>query len=76
MPFYPLTSRCCAFAGDCVLLHEELTCSATRDEASENGGKNLDLYLCANRTCEVAMEHATRAPYESLPYSLEELTRP
>ena len=38
-------------------------------------GKNLDLYLCANRTCEVGMEHATRAPYESFLYSLEELTR-
>jgi len=30
---------------------------------------------CANRTCEVGMEHATRAPYQSFLYSLEELTR-
>ena len=42
-----------------------LTCAA---------GKNLDLYLCANRTCEVGMEHATHAPYESFVYALEELT--
>jgi hypothetical protein len=38
-------------------------------------GKNLDLYLCANRTCEVGMEHATHAPYESFLYALEELSR-
>lgn len=74
-PFYPLTSTCCAFAGDRGLLHEELTCSATREEAGELAGKNLDLYLCANRTCEVGMEHATHAPYESFVYALEELTR-
>jgi len=49
--------------------------SATREEAREVAGKNLDLYLCANRTCEVGMEHATRAPYESCRYSLEKLTR-
>jgi D-lactate dehydrogenase len=74
-PFYPLTSTCCAFAGDRGLLHEELTRSATREEAGEVAGKNLDLYLCANRTCEVGMEHATHAPYESFLYALEELTR-
>ncbi len=75
-PFYPLTSTCCAFAGDRGLLHEELTRSATQEEAREVAGQNLDLYLCANRTCEVGMEHATRAPYESFLYALEELTRP
>lgn len=74
-PFYPLTSTCCAFAGDRGLLHEELTRSATREEAAEVTGKNLNLYLCANRTCEVGMEYATRAPYESFIYALEELTR-
>jgi len=55
--------------------YEELTRSATREEAGEVAGKNLDLYLCANRTCEVGMEHATHAPYESFVYALEELTR-
>ncbi|HTF44359.1 MAG TPA: (Fe-S)-binding protein, partial [Terriglobales bacterium] len=75
-PFYPLTSTCCAFAGDRGLLHEELTRSATREEAGELAGKNLDLYLCANRTCEVGMEHAVHAPYESFLFALEELTRP
>jgi D-lactate dehydrogenase len=74
-PFYPLTSTCCAFAGDRGLLHEELTRSATHDEAREVMHQDLDLYICANRTCEVGMEHATRAPYESFVYALEKLTR-
>lgn len=34
-PFYPLTSTGWAFAGDRGLLHEELTRSATREEAGE-----------------------------------------
>jgi D-lactate dehydrogenase len=71
---YPLASTCCTFAGDRGLLHEELTRSATREEAEEVAGKILDLYLCANRTCEVGMEHATHAPYESFVYAREELT--
>ena len=54
---------------------EELTRSATREEASEVVGKNLDLYPCENRTCEVRMEHATHALYESSIYALEELSR-
>ena len=74
-PFLPLNSTCCAFAGDRGLLHEELNVSATREEAGEVRGKSFDLYLCANRTCEVGMEHATQAPYESFIYALEELTR-
>jgi D-lactate dehydrogenase len=74
-PFFPITATCCAFAGDRGLLHEELTRSATKEEALEVAGKNLDLYLCGNRTCEVGMEHATHAPYESFVYALEELSR-
>jgi D-lactate dehydrogenase len=77
-PLLSIDSTGCPFAGDRSLLHEELTRSATRDEAGEVAGKNLDLYLylCANRTCQVGMEHATHAPYESFLYALEELTRP
>src|ERR1700722_11923901 len=44
-----------AFAGDRGLLHEELTRSATHDEASEVMQQDLDLYICANRTCEVGV---------------------
>jgi hypothetical protein len=62
-------------AGDCGLLYEELTRSATREEAGEVAGKNLDLYLCVNRTCEVGMEHAAHAPCESFVYALDGLTR-
>ena len=73
--FYPSTSTCCAFAGDRGLLHEELTRSATKEEAREVIANKQNLYLCANRTCEVGMEHATQAPYESFIFALEELTR-
>jgi D-lactate dehydrogenase len=66
---------CCAFAGDRGSLHEELTRSATHDEAWEVMHEDIDRYICANRTCEASMEHATRAPYESFVYSLEKLTR-
>ena len=66
----------CAFAGDRGLLHEELTRSATRDEAREVMDQELELYLCANRACGVGMEHGTRAPYESFVCALEKLTRP
>ena len=45
-PFYPLTSTCCAFAGDRGLLHEELTRSATHDEVREVMHQDLDLYIC------------------------------
>jgi D-lactate dehydrogenase len=74
-PFFPLTATCCAFAGDRGLLHEELTRSATREEAGEVMREDRELYLCANRTCEVGMEHATQAPYESFLFALEEFTR-
>jgi len=73
-PFYLLTSTC-AFAGDRSLLHEELTRLATLDQAQEVICRGLDLYICADRTCEVGMEHATRAPHESFVYAFEKLTR-
>jgi hypothetical protein len=45
---------------------QAVTRSATREEAGEVAGKNLD--LCANRTCEVGMELATQAsPYFTCP---------
>jgi D-lactate dehydrogenase len=74
-PFFPLGGTCCAFAGDRGLLHEELTRSATQEEAAELRGRDIELYLSANRTCEVGMEHATNEPYESIVFAVEELTR-
>ena len=41
------------------LVHEELSGSTTRGKGGEVADKNLDLYLCANRSCEVGAEHAT-----------------
>jgi hypothetical protein len=59
-PFYPLTTTYCAFAGDRGLLHEELTRSATREEASEVAGKNLD--LISLRTGPVKLAWSTQRP--------------
>lgn len=50
---------CCGFAGDRGLLHPELTASATRAEARDVAGIEADLYLSANRTCEIGMTRAT-----------------
>lgn len=62
--------RCCAFAGDRGLLHEELTAAATRDEAASVGTLEADLYLSCNRTCELGMTRATGQVYAHV---LEEL---
>ena len=53
------TWGCCGFAEDRSMLHPELTESATRREADELGQRKFDLYLSANRTCELGMERAT-----------------
>lgn len=55
--------RCCAFAGDRGLLHEELTATSTRDEAAAAKELNADLYLSLNRTCELGMTRATGHTY-------------
>ncbi len=72
----PTGWRCCAFAGDRGLLHEELTATATRDEAAsvnrmaaEPGGGSM-LYLSCNRTCEMGLTRATGHTYVHV---LEEL---
>lgn len=62
--------RCCGFAGDRGLLHEELTATATRDEAASVAKLNPDLYLSCNRTCELGMTRATGHTYVHV---LEEL---
>ncbi|WP_245306480.1 FAD-binding and (Fe-S)-binding domain-containing protein [Acidipropionibacterium timonense] len=54
---------CCGFAGDRGLLHPELTASATGPEAADLAGREFDLYLSANRTCEIGMERATGKPW-------------
>ncbi len=72
----PIASACCGFAGDRGFLHPELTEAATAPIAAELAGRRFDAYLSSNRTCEIGMERATGAPYESFAFALEELTRP
>ncbi|APZ07947.1 hypothetical protein BWX38_00185 [Acidipropionibacterium acidipropionici] len=54
---------CCGFAGDRGMLHPELTASATAREAAELQRRHFDLYLSANRTCEIGMQRATGKPW-------------
>jgi D-lactate dehydrogenase len=71
----PVAATCCGMAGDRGLLHPELTAAATADEVAELGSRPFDAYLSANRTCEIALEQATRRPYRSVVQLLEEATR-
>jgi D-lactate dehydrogenase len=71
----PDTMTCCAFAGDRGLLHPELTASATAREAEEVRSRRCSAHVSANRTCEVGMEQATGAVYESVIFLLEQATR-
>jgi D-lactate dehydrogenase len=71
----PLDATCCGFAGDRGMLHPELTASATRAEAAEVVAAGADVYLSANRTCEIGLEQATGRPYESIVLALERATR-
>ena len=71
----PLGTTCCGTAGDRGLLHPELVRSATREEAARLAEHPADIYVSANRTCEMGLLHATGKPYESFVFALEELTR-
>jgi D-lactate dehydrogenase len=72
----PTRATCCGMAGDRGLLHPELTASATAEEAAELSGRSYDAYLCSNRTCEIGLQQATGAAYESLLIPLERISRP
>lgn len=67
----PYDWGCCAFAGDRGMLHPELTASATRAEAREVNERDYDLYLSANRTCEIGLARATGKPYQHVLEALE-----
>jgi D-lactate dehydrogenase len=71
----PVRATCCGMAGDRGLLHPELTASATADEAAELAGTHHDAYVCSNRTCEIALQQATGAAYESFLIPLELVSR-
>jgi D-lactate dehydrogenase len=72
----PVYAECCGFAGDRGMLHKELTESAARQEAAEVTSRHYDAHLCANRTCEIGMQHVTGRPYYSVLVELERATRP
>ena len=71
----PASSGCCGMAGDRGLLHPELPASALRDLPGELSGQQLDGHLSSNRTCEIALQEVTGAPYASFVLLLERLTR-
>ncbi|HVY95910.1 MAG TPA: FAD-binding and (Fe-S)-binding domain-containing protein [Solirubrobacterales bacterium] len=71
----PPSATCCGFAGDRGLTHPELTAAATAPEAAEIAGRRFDAHLSSNRTCEIGLERATGAPFESFLFLLERLTR-
>src|SRR5829696_2102292 len=71
----PVRATCCGMAGDRGLLHPELTASATAEEAAELSGTQHDAYLCSNRTCEIGLQQATGAAYESFLIPLERVSR-
>jgi D-lactate dehydrogenase len=72
----PAASTCCGMAGDRGLLHPELPASALRDAAAELAEYEVEEHVCSNRTCEIALQQITGAPYASFVMLLERLTRP
>ena len=71
----PADAGCCGFAGDRGMLHKELTDAATRRESEEVAARGYDVYVSANRMCEMGMERGTGEPYESVLAALERSTR-
>ena len=73
--YEPADWGCCGFAGDRGMLHPELTASATEPEAAEITARDFDVYVSANRTCELGMSRATGKPYVHILEALERCTR-
>ena len=71
----PNTLECCGFAGDRGLLFPELSESAIQFEAREVLAKPYDGYYSTNLTCEIGMRQATKKPYRSFLYLVEEASR-
>jgi D-lactate dehydrogenase len=71
----PAATTCCGMAGDRGLLHPELPASAMRDAAAELAATPTEEHVCSNRTCEIALQQTTGAPYASFVLLLERLTR-
>mgnify|MGYP003557606851 CR=1 FL=1 len=71
----PLGAACCGTAGDRGLLHPEIVRSATWEKGASVSEAPADIYMSANRTCEMGMRHATGMPYESFVFALERQSR-
>src|ERR1700674_4981554 len=71
----PIGTTCCGTAGGRGLLHPELVVSATREEKAYLDTHPTEVYLSANRTCEMGLQQATGKPYESFIFALEMITR-
>ena len=71
----PAATGCCGMAGDRGWLHPELPAAAVRDLARELDGREFDVCLSSNRTCEVALQEVTGRPYASFVLAVEALTR-
>ncbi|MCS4535060.1 FAD-binding and (Fe-S)-binding domain-containing protein [Corynebacterium sp. HS2168-gen11] len=72
----PDGSTCCGSAGDRVMLHPELVESATREQRASLAAESFDVFLSANRTCEMGLEMITGKTYEHVATLLERASRP
>ncbi|AZA11397.1 FAD-binding and (Fe-S)-binding domain-containing protein [Corynebacterium gerontici] len=72
----PDGAGCCGSAGDRVMLHPELTESATREERAGLAQEHFDAFVSSNRTCEMGLEMITGEVYEHVAVLLEKASRP
>ena len=70
----PVSAGCCGMAGDRGMRHPELPAAALRAAAQELQGSAPAEFVCANRTCEIALEQVSGRPYGSFVGLLESLT--
>lgn len=72
----PEGTHCCGSAGDRVLLHPELTESATEEERRSLNSGDYDCFVASNRTCEMGLEMIADRPFEHIAVVLERASRP
>lgn len=69
-------THCCGSAGDRVLLHPELTESATKEERHSLDSGDYDCFVASNRAWEMGLEMITDRPFERIAVVLERASRP
>ncbi|AEX72112.1 hypothetical protein [Corynebacterium diphtheriae] len=72
----PEGTHCCGSAGDRVLLHPELTESATKEERHSLESGDYDCFVASNRAWEMGLEMITDRPFERIAVVLERASRP